>query len=63
MSKYFPDDFLYVPKEYLLPEETEEFKQAAEDDLRKWWIAKPSKGCGGEGIFLHRGFPTLSQDN
>lgn len=23
MSKYFPEDFNYVPKEYLLPEETD----------------------------------------
>lgn len=57
MAKYFPDHFNYVPKEYLLPEETEELKETIGTDQRKWWIAKPSKGCGGDGIFLHRGFP------
>jgi len=32
MSRYFPDDFMYIPKEYLLPEEAEELKKATEED-------------------------------
>jgi len=63
MSKYFPEHFNYVPKEFLLPEEGELLKQQTDSDTRKWWIAKPSKGCGGDGIFLHRGFPTFPTDN
>jgi hypothetical protein len=64
MSKYFPEHFDYVPKEYLLPEESDKLKERIEGDTKKWWIAKPSKGCGGDGIFLHRGtFPTFPSDN
>lgn len=59
MSKYFPNDFQYVPKEFLVPEELDLLKEEVSDDNKKWWIAKPSKGCGGDGIFLSRGMPTF----
>lgn len=63
MSRYFPAHFDFVPKEFLLPEEEFELRDAVEDEPRRWWIAKPSKGCGGEGIFLHRGYPNLPETN
>lgn len=34
MSRYFPNDFVYVPWEFILPEETEELKRACDEDSK-----------------------------
>jgi len=32
MAKYFPNDYQYVPKEFLVPEQLEELKEEIDDD-------------------------------
>lgn len=52
MEKYFGEEFEYTPLSYMLPEE----EDLLDEDMIKykdmWYIAKPSKGRGGDGIFL-----------
>lgn len=52
MEKYFGEEYEFTPLSYMLPEE----EDLLDEDMIKykdmWYIAKPSKGCGGEGIFL-----------
>jgi len=55
MKKYFPEDYNFLPREFLYPEEKEELEDYLEDKPNNWMIAKPSRGCGGGGIFLFKG--------
>jgi len=55
MKRYFPEDYNFVPKEYLYPEEKEEIEEYIGDKPANWMIAKPSRGWGGGGIFLFKG--------
>lgn len=55
MKRYFPDQFSFVPKEFLYPEERHELNEFCKENPNTWMIAKPSRGCGGEGIFLFKG--------
>lgn len=52
MEKYFGEEYEFTPLSYMLPEE----EDLLDEDMTKykdmWYIAKPSKGCGGDGIFL-----------
>lgn len=52
MEKYFGKDFEFTPLSYLLPEEKDLLEEDMENNPDMWYIAKPSKGRGGEGIFL-----------
>ncbi len=52
MEKYFGREFEFTPLSYLLPEERDLLEEDMENNPDMWYIAKPSKGCGGEGIFL-----------
>lgn len=52
MEKYFGREFEFTPLSYLLPEERDLLDEDMENNPDMWYIAKPSKGCGGEGIFL-----------
>lgn len=55
MRKYFPDDYNFLPREFLYPEEKKDLDEYLEDKPNNWMIAKPSRGCGGGGIFLFKG--------
>ena len=44
MKRYFPEDYNFVPKEYLYPEEKEEIEEYIGDKPANWMIAKPSRG-------------------
>lgn len=55
MKRYFPEEYNFAPKEYLYPEEKEEMEKYITERPNNWMIAKPSRGCGGEGIFLFKG--------
>ena len=52
MEKYFGRDFEFTPLSYLLPEERDLLEEDMENNPDMWYIAKPSSGRGGEGIFL-----------
>lgn len=52
MEKYFGWDFEFTPLSYLLPEERDLLEEDMENNPDMWYIAKPSSGRGGEGIFL-----------
>ena len=55
MRRYFPDEYNFMPKEYVIPEELEELEQYIKDHPNNWMIAKPSRGRGGDGIFIFKG--------
>lgn len=52
MEKYFGEEYEFTPLSYMLPEE----EDLLDEDMLKykdmWYIAKPSQGRGGDGIFL-----------
>lgn len=52
MEKYFGEEYEFTPLSYMLPEE----EDLLDEDMIKykdmWYIAKPSSGRGGDGIFL-----------
>ena len=52
MEKYFGREFEFTPLSYLLPEERDLLEEDMENNPDMWYIAKPSNGRGGEGIFL-----------
>jgi hypothetical protein len=54
MKRYFPLEYGYVPTEFSYPEQKNELKEYLKDNQSTWMIAKPSRGCGGEGIFLFK---------
>ena len=58
MRKYFPEEYNFAPREFLYPEEKEDIDAYLEDKPNNWMIAKPSRGCGGGGIFLFKGIFT-----
>ena len=55
MKRYFPEEYNFMPKEYVIPEEQEELEKYIKKHPASWMIAKPSRGRGGEGIFLFKG--------
>jgi tubulin polyglutamylase TTLL11 len=54
MKRYFPEEYSFVPKEFLYPEEKTDLNEFLKNNKDCWMIAKPSRGCGGEGIFLFK---------
>lgn len=53
MRYYFPSDYDFVPKTFLIPEEVKSLdKHMAKMHKRHTFILKPSSGCQGNGIFL-----------
>lgn len=55
MKRYFPSEYSFVPTEYSYPEQKKELVEYCKENSSTWMIAKPSRGCGGEGIFLFKG--------
>ena len=64
MKQYFSEDYNFIPREYLYPEEKDELETYITERPANWMIAKPSRGCGGGGIFLFKGqfTPPFSQN-
>lgn len=55
--EYFPDDFDFFPRSFILPQQWAEFEQVFKGkgkDKDKLYIAKPDAGSQGDGIFLVR---------
>lgn len=57
--EYWPEEFWFYPKTYLLPEDEGKLKKK----LSKGgvFIAKPSVGCQGDGIILIKKFADIPQ--
>lgn len=55
MKRHFADDFHFIPKEFCYPEEKEILDKYTTEHPANWLIAKPSRGRGGDGIFLFKG--------
>ena len=52
LQRFFPIDFKFMPDSFLLPDETRDFEHHMRQYPGQTFIAKPSKGRGGEGIVL-----------
>lgn len=63
MKRVFGSEFGFIPTEFLIPEQKKELHREVELNPKRWYIAKPSKGFGGEGIFIFKGKPDLPSIN
>ena len=54
LRRFFPEDFSFYPRTWLLPEDQGEFEAYAQSSKgkKKTFIVKPDEGAQGEGIFL-----------
>lgn len=52
MQKFYPDDYDFVPKTFILPKDEEACRKAMSKNKSKTWICKPSKGSQGDGLQL-----------
>ena len=62
MRKTFPQEVKFCPRSFQLPEESEELEQYMKDHPKFTFIAKPSRGRGGEGIMLVQKFGDLPKN-
>ncbi|OHT13544.1 Tubulin-tyrosine ligase family protein [Tritrichomonas foetus] len=51
IAKYYPDQFKFLPKSFVLPQDDKEFNEAL-DRHDKYYIYKPDRGSLGHGIRL-----------
>ena len=59
MQKAFPDDYNFIPKTWILPNDMHDFKNQFGDPRQKkkttkTFIIKPTNACQGKGIYLVR---------
>ena len=54
MQKYFPKEYNFFPKTWLLPGDIKNFKEQFNYRKAKTFIVKPEASCQGKGIFLTR---------
>jgi predicted ATP-grasp superfamily ATP-dependent carboligase len=59
LQRFFPDDFNFIPPSFLLPDEVSDLEEYMKAFPSYTYIAKPSKGRGGDGIFLVKKFNEL----
>jgi glutathione synthase/RimK-type ligase-like ATP-grasp enzyme len=52
MRRTFEKEFKFCPRSFLLPEEGNDLEEYMKLHPKFTFIAKPSRGKGGEGIFL-----------
>ena len=50
--EYFPEEFDFFPRTFLLPEESESFQEYQRGKKSSVFICKPAAGSQGDGIFL-----------
>ena len=50
--EYYPGEFDFYPKTFLVPEDLDEFKEYMSNHPGKLFIAKPTSGSQGDGIIL-----------
>ena len=56
MRRTFPKDIKFCPRSFQLPEEAGDLEQYMKEHPKFTFIAKPSRGKGGEGIVLVQKF-------
>ena len=61
MSKFYPADFNFTPKTYVLPREEEDCKKEMNASPGKTWILKPSDGCCGDDIRLVNEYSEITE--
>ncbi|CAI2362820.1 unnamed protein product [Moneuplotes crassus] len=62
-QRYFPDDFDFIPRTYCLPDEYKSFRKRLDRKDDAFFLAKPSKGKGGDGIFfINKGTSITKED-
>ena len=59
LQRFFPEDYKFMPDSFLLPDEMRDFELHMRQYSGQTFIAKPSRGRGGEGITLIRKFNEL----
>ena len=59
MQKWFPQDFDFFPKTWILPADSSDFKMQFTKKKAKTFIVKPVAACQGRGIFLTRDFESI----
>lgn len=59
MQRFFPQHFSFTPASFLLPDEAYDLEDYMRVNQNQTFIAKPSKGRGGDGIFLVKKFSDL----
>ncbi len=58
-QEYFPENYDFYPKTFLLPEETADLQEYMKSNPNKTFVAKPTAGCQGDGIILIKKFQDL----
>jgi len=58
--EFYPDEFDFYPKTFLLPEELDQFKEFKSKHPDRLFIAKPTSGSQGDGIILVKKLSDLS---
>lgn len=56
MQKYYPKEYGFFPKTFLLPADLKAFKEQFNHRKAKTFIIKPEASCQGKGIFLTRSY-------
>jgi len=59
LQRFFPLDYKFMPDSFLLPDEVRDFEHHMRQYPGQTFIAKPSKGRGGDGIILLKKFTDL----
>jgi hypothetical protein len=59
----FPEDFDFIPKSFILPDEYKLFRKYMERNKSSNFVLKPSRGKGGEGIFFMKKNTILSKED
>ena len=52
MQKFYPEDFNFVPRTFILPRDDDICRKIMRKNKLKTWICKPSKGSQGDGLHL-----------
>lgn len=59
IREYFPEDYDFFPKTFLLPEDATRLREYAAGHKNRTYICKPDASCQGKGIFLTRNIDSI----
>lgn len=57
--EYYPENFDFFPRTFLIPEESEQLQAYMKANDDRYYIAKPTDGAQGDGIILMKNFKDL----